>query len=66
MIDDLWEILFYFILLVIGFFVEDKILPLTSDNPKKNNPFFNRLKFAQCIIFLRLLYVIGEFFWKYF
>lgn len=35
MIDDLWEILFYFILLVIGFFVEDKILPLTSDNPKK-------------------------------
>ena len=66
LIDDLWEILFYVMLLMLGFFVEHKVLPSISDNPKKNNPFFNRLKIAQCIIFIRLLYVIGEILWKYF
>ena len=39
LIDDLWEILFYVMLLMLGFFVEHKVLPSISDNPKKNNPF---------------------------
>lgn len=65
MIDDLLEIFYYILLLLFGIFIEYKVLPALSKNPKKDNPFYNRLKFVEFIILIRILYLFYMFVSKY-
>lgn len=66
LIDDLLIISGYILGLTLLVLFEYKIAPKIGNIPDEENIFYNRFKFAQIIILLRLIYLIGEFFWKYF
>lgn len=66
LIDDLLIIFGYILGLTLLVLFEYKIAPKIGDVTDEKNIFYNRFKFAQVIILLRLIYLIGEFFWKYF
>lgn len=61
LIDDLLEIFYYILLLLFGIFIEYKVLPALSKNPKKDNPFYNRVRFVEFIILIRILYLFYLF-----
>lgn len=64
MMHDLLEISYYILLLLLGVFIEYKVLPVLSKNPK-NNPFYNRIRFVEVIIFIRILYLFYMFVSKF-
>ena len=44
---------------------EYKVAPIIGNVPNKKNIFYNRFKFAQIIVLIRLLYLVGKFLFKY-
>ena len=65
LIDDLLIIFGYILGLILMLLFEYKIAPIIGNVPNKKNPFYNRFKFAQIIILIRLLYLVGKFLFKY-
>ena len=66
LIDDLLIIFGYILGLILMLLFEYKIAPIIGNVPNKKNPFYNRFKFVQIIILIRLLYLVGKFLCKYF
>lgn len=58
MLDILLEIFLMIFLLLLGVVIQYKVLPVFNENPKKDNPFYNRVIFVQVIVLMRLLYLI--------
>ena len=56
--DNLLEISYYIILLIIGFCIEYKVLPIIGRGKTKDNFFLRNLKFAEFFIVLRIVYLL--------
>lgn len=65
LIDDLLIIFGYILGLMLMLLFEYKIAPIIGNVPDKKNIFYNRFKFAQIIVLVRLLYLVGKFLCKY-